>query len=321
MGFDIGGDIGAGTSAFSPAAQSFTPPPSTGFGDTSALAPTDPLSAGNGPAGALAFGATDTSGTSDGWGANDPGAASLGSMNPDSPVDINADGGPSLGSMNPGASVDMTGADVGTQPSLGSANPGAQVNMNSPDFPNQTGQNNPSSTGNNQNPSGNQSGTGNNNQGNNNQNNQNNLAKQLGQILQGAQRLAQQNQGGNLTPQQAMMMARSLSPYQHFALRQMYTQQMAAARQAAWNAGIKNPQADSRYVQMVGNIRQQVMAQASNMMQQNMQQLSPLLQQAANTTQQGDQQFNQAASNLMAQLITMGGASSPQSSSSGNRST
>jgi hypothetical protein len=63
----------------------------------------------------------------------------------------------------------------------------------------------------------------------------------------------------------------NLNPSQQASLTQMRQNAVNAARQAMFNQGVKNPEADTRWSQMVANIDSQVTAAAQTMIQQNIQ--------------------------------------------------
>lgn len=63
----------------------------------------------------------------------------------------------------------------------------------------------------------------------------------------------------------------NLNPSQNASLVQMRQNAINAARQALFNQGVQNPDADTRYSQMVANIDSQVTAASQTMIQQNIQ--------------------------------------------------
>jgi hypothetical protein len=63
----------------------------------------------------------------------------------------------------------------------------------------------------------------------------------------------------------------NLNASQQASLTQMRQNAVNAARQALFNQGVKNPESDTRYSQMIANIDSQVTAAAQTMIQQNIQ--------------------------------------------------
>jgi hypothetical protein len=107
------------------------------------------------------------------------------------------------------------------------------------------------------------------------------LPSQLGAAQANAQALASQGS--------------ALNPSQNASLTQMRQNAVNAARQALFNQGVQNPEADTRWAQMTANIDSQVTAAAQTMIQQNIQNSlagDAQLIQIAQLQMQSDQNFS-----------------------------
>lgn len=125
------------------------------------------------------------------------------------------------------------------------------------------------------------------------------LPSQLGAAQANAQALASQGS--------------SLNPSQTATLQQMRQNAINAARQALFNQGVQNPDADTRYAQMTANIDSQVTAAAQTMIQQNIQNSlagDAQLIQIAQLQMQSDQNFANMLVNATKALGSVAGLSS-----------
>lgn len=149
-----------------------------------------------------------------------------------------------------------------------------------------------------------------------NQSSQQQAAGLINQIMNAMRQSGQQMnpmQLQNMLNNMGMPNRGGLNFAQRAQLRLMAQNMRSQAAQNLWNAGVKNPRGDSRYGQMMNNIRTQVAASAQQMIQQNFQnalQQNQQLMQMAQLQMNQQNQYGNAVQGLMQRLMQTGAASS-----------